>query len=71
MSNRIAVVGTGYVGLTTGACLAHLGLRVVCADIDANKMLQVLRIGGRPVDGKIRRRGDEHPAHRTQAARAQ
>ena len=35
MSFRVAVIGTGYVGLTTGACLAHLGHTVVCADIDA------------------------------------
>lgn len=35
---RVAVVGTGYVGLTTGACLAHLGHQVVCADIDATKI---------------------------------
>jgi UDPglucose 6-dehydrogenase len=31
---RIAVIGTGHVGLTTGACLASLGHHVVCADID-------------------------------------
>ncbi|HWL99119.1 MAG TPA: UDP-glucose/GDP-mannose dehydrogenase family protein, partial [Nocardioidaceae bacterium] len=35
---RIAVVGTGYVGLTTGACLASLGHHVVCADVDAEKV---------------------------------
>jgi UDPglucose 6-dehydrogenase len=35
---RIAVVGTGYVGLTTGACLASLGHRVICADVDADKV---------------------------------
>lgn len=35
---RIAVVGTGYVGLTTGACFAHLGHDVVCADIDSDKV---------------------------------
>jgi UDPglucose 6-dehydrogenase len=35
---RIAVVGTGYVGLTTGACLASLGHRVVCADINEDKV---------------------------------
>jgi nucleotide sugar dehydrogenase len=37
-ARRIAVVGTGYVGLTTGACLASLGHHVVCADIDAAKI---------------------------------
>ena len=36
--SRIAVVGTGYVGLTTGACLAKLGHDVVCADIDEDKV---------------------------------
>lgn len=35
---RIAVVGAGYVGLTTGACLASLGHHVVCADLDAGKV---------------------------------
>ncbi|TWP50953.1 UDP-glucose/GDP-mannose dehydrogenase family protein [Lentzea tibetensis] len=35
---RIAVIGTGYVGLTTGACLASLGHRVVCADVDEAKV---------------------------------
>ena len=48
MSCRIAVVGTGYVGLTTGACLAHLGHTVVCADIDANKIAK-LRDGIIPI----------------------
>jgi UDPglucose 6-dehydrogenase len=38
---RVAVIGTGYVGLTTGACLSSLGHRVVCADIDANKIAQL------------------------------
>ena len=37
-ARRIAVVGTGYVGLTTGACLASLGHRVVCADVDEKKV---------------------------------
>jgi UDPglucose 6-dehydrogenase len=36
--SRIGVVGTGYVGLTTGACFAHLGHSVVCADVDADKI---------------------------------
>jgi UDPglucose 6-dehydrogenase len=41
--SRIAVIGTGYVGLTTGACLAHLGHEVICADIDAAKVERLLR----------------------------
>ncbi|MGA9312900.1 MAG: UDP-glucose/GDP-mannose dehydrogenase family protein [Pseudonocardiaceae bacterium] len=38
---RIAVIGSGYVGLTTGACLASLGHRVVCADVDARKVARL------------------------------
>nr|WP_142102478.1 UDP-glucose/GDP-mannose dehydrogenase family protein [Pseudonocardia cypriaca] len=37
-ARRIVVVGTGYVGLTTGACLASLGHRVICADVDRAKV---------------------------------
>ncbi|HVV19810.1 MAG TPA: nucleotide sugar dehydrogenase, partial [Pseudonocardiaceae bacterium] len=42
-ARRIAVIGTGYVGLTTGACLASLGHRVVCADVDENKVERLRR----------------------------
>lgn len=38
---RLAIIGTGYVGLTTGACFAHLGHDVVCADIDADKVARL------------------------------
>jgi UDPglucose 6-dehydrogenase len=38
---RIAVIGSGYVGLTTGACLASLGHRVVCADVDESKVARL------------------------------
>src|SRR5215207_167528 len=41
--SRIAIVGTGYVGLTTGACFAHLGHEVVCADVDADKIDRLSR----------------------------
>ena len=34
----IGVVGVGYVGLTTGACLSHLGYTVVCGDVDEEKI---------------------------------
>lgn len=40
---RIAIIGTGYVGLTTGACFAHLGHDVVCADIDESKVERLNR----------------------------
>jgi UDPglucose 6-dehydrogenase len=38
---RICVVGTGYVGLVTGTCLADFGNRVVCVDSDAEKIAQL------------------------------
>ncbi|MBI4883342.1 MAG: UDP-glucose/GDP-mannose dehydrogenase family protein, partial [Actinobacteria bacterium] len=40
---RLAIIGTGYVGLTTGVCFAHLGHDVVCADIDADKIARLCR----------------------------
>jgi UDPglucose 6-dehydrogenase len=42
MSN-IAVIGTGYVGLTTGAYLAHLGHQVTCADVVPEKVERLSR----------------------------
>ncbi len=48
MASRIAIIGTGYVGLTTGACFAHLGHDVVCADIDPAKV-QMLSEGRIPI----------------------
>ena len=47
-SLRIGVVGTGYVGLVTGACLAHLGHRVTCVDRDEER-ISGLRLGRMPV----------------------
>src|SRR5678815_4446093 len=35
---KIAVVGTGYVGLVTGTCLAEVGMAVTCIDIDQKKI---------------------------------
>ena len=61
---RIAVVGTGYVGLVSGACLAETGVTVVCVDVDASK-IQRLNGGGIPIyepglaDIVARNRADE------------
>jgi UDPglucose 6-dehydrogenase len=46
--SRVAVVGTGYVGLTSAACLARLGHDVVAADLDADKVSR-LRKGEVPI----------------------
>lgn len=40
---RIAVVGTGYVGLVSGACFAEFGIEVTCVDKDAGKIERLLR----------------------------
>ncbi len=44
---RIAVIGTGYVGLVTGLCFAETGNDVTCVDVDAEK-IQRLQQGGEP-----------------------
>jgi UDPglucose 6-dehydrogenase len=38
---KLAVVGTGYVGLVTGTCLAEIGNDVICVDIDAEKVAKM------------------------------
>jgi UDPglucose 6-dehydrogenase len=45
---RIAIIGTGYVGLVTGACFAELGHRVICVDCDEEKV-KLLKNGGLPI----------------------
>jgi UDPglucose 6-dehydrogenase len=40
---KIAVVGTGYVGLVTGACFAEMGNHVVCVDVDTEKLARLHR----------------------------
>ena len=40
---NICVIGTGYVGLVTGACFAEFGCQVVCADVDAEKIAGLQR----------------------------
>ena len=45
---KITVVGTGYVGLVSGACLAEVGNDVLCLDLDARK-IKILNEGGIPI----------------------
>ena len=45
---RIAMIGTGYVGLVSGACLSEFGHEVICIDKDESKV-QTLRDGGIPI----------------------
>src|ERR1700728_917614 len=45
---RVTVIGTGYVGTVTGACLAYLGHRVTCVDSDLSK-IENLRSGQTPI----------------------
>ena len=40
---RIAMIGTGYVGLVSGACFADFGHRVTCVDTDASKIAALMR----------------------------
>ena len=45
---KVTIIGTGYVGLVTGACLAEMGNHVMCVDTDAEK-IRILESGGMPI----------------------
>ena len=56
---QVVMVGTGYVGLVTGTCLAEIGHHVTCVDLDERK-IKMLKDGRSPIfepglDGMIRR----------------
>ena len=60
---KITMIGTGYVGLVTGTCLAEVGNDVLCLDVDARK-IEMLKGGGVP----IHEPGLEAMIHRNVAA---
>ena len=45
---KVTIIGSGYVGLVTGACLAELGNQVFCLDLDQKK-IDILNSGGVPI----------------------
>jgi UDPglucose 6-dehydrogenase len=45
---RVCVIGTGYVGLVTGACLAHIGHDVICVDNNEEKV-KIMKAGQSPI----------------------
>ena len=45
---KVTVIGTGYVGLVTGTCLAEVGNEVLCLDVDPKK-IDILKQGGIPI----------------------
>jgi UDPglucose 6-dehydrogenase len=45
---KVTMIGTGYVGLVTGACFAEVGNDVLCVDVDARK-IAILNEGGVPI----------------------
>ena len=67
MTLRLAIVGTGYVGLVTGACLADLGHDVICVDNDARKIdalnngcIPIYELGLDELVGRNVKRGNLH-----------
>jgi UDPglucose 6-dehydrogenase len=47
-NNNISVIGTGYVGLVSGACLSEFGMNVICMDNDLDK-IEKLKNGEMPI----------------------
>ncbi|MEO1050942.1 MAG: UDP-glucose/GDP-mannose dehydrogenase family protein [Bacteroidota bacterium] len=71
---KVIVVGTGYVGLVTGACLAEVGIHTTCVDIDETKIAN-LRHGVLPIyepglEDIVKRNADKRRLHFTTQLRS-
>lgn len=66
---RIAMVGTGYVGLVSGACFSDFGHEVVCVDKDAAKITRLTR-GEVPIFEPGQKRSSSPWVHQPGAATA-
>jgi len=69
MGMKVTVIGTGYVGLVTGTCLAEMGNSVMCLDVDPRK-IEILRSGGIPIyepglEGMVKRNVEAGRLHFT------
>ena len=50
---RIAMIGTGYVGLVSGACFSEFGVDVICVDKDQSKIKKIKKIAEKSVANSL------------------
>ncbi len=61
---KVTVIGSGYVGLVTGACLAEMGNHVLCMDLDDDKICAPSMQTASPMEAQPLRAADDDRARR-------